>query len=211
MTSRCDQGCQCRCADLQLLSVGGAADAGCSPHEPAVPERAGPQHSISRPAAAGASIQSCSTAGAGSTGASRAVWPLPPTMCKTACPPVLSRSQQRDMPRQADVETRKRHRNLNHHAMQSGGRTGVEGPGLTRMQRVAYGLLILVRYAWGRAGTIVARQAVSVHMQRSQAFTSLKNSWLGSNLAPTACCRAAEQPVGIPHVLQACMCIRTCR
>ena len=44
--------------------------------------------------------------------------------------------------------------------MQAGGRTGVEGPGLTRGQRIAYGLLILLRYTWSRAGSVVARAAV---------------------------------------------------
>lgn len=43
---------------------------------------------------------------------------------------------------------------------QVGGRTGVEGPGLERGQRIAYGLLILLRYVWTRAGSVVARAAV---------------------------------------------------
>jgi len=35
----------------------------------------------------------------------------------------------------------------------------VEGPGLTTGQRVAYGLLILARYAWDRGSSIVSRRA----------------------------------------------------
>jgi hypothetical protein len=125
-------------ADFQLLGVGGAAATGCSADEPAVPRRAQPQ------------FWGCQQA-AGAVAASVAAPCTRRPGVQLLLAVILT----------ALVELQHGARaTLTCCSAQVGGRTGVEGPGLVRGQRIAYGLLILLRYAWTRAGSVVARAAV---------------------------------------------------
>ena len=82
--------------------------------------------------------------------------------------------------------------------LQAAGRTGVEGPGLTRGQRTAYGALILARYLWARTSAALATRHWSVSLLSTRSHGGSRGS------LPFTSWQAARQrasAVGSVHLL----------